>query len=106
MTVHIHKDFIYSDDEPGEQGDAGYVLDRMPMYGVERMMGIDDSIPSQGKTVEFRLFDDDGVLCYEGVLTDDEECTNQTAALRWGEGNGGCTLIEVKRDGSWVAEIG
>jgi len=58
--------------------------------------------------IDFRLFDDDGELYYEGRLHDDDECLNQSAALKWGEGFAGCTEIQVNRqDGrGWVVEIG
>jgi hypothetical protein len=56
--------------------------------------------------VKFRLYDDDGELYYEGVLEDDDDCENQTAALRWGESMAGCTRITVERDGEYVQEIG
>ena len=85
---------------------------QMPLYGIERAAGLDDSLPALVADVKFRLYDDDDELCYEGVLHDDDECINQQAALRWGESNAGCTTIKVwktlppTRGFAWVQEIG
>ena len=89
----------------GETGSVGRVIDEMPLYGMERLMGVSPQIPIASETVRFRMFDDDGELYYEGELDDDADCENQSAALRWGETMGGCTLIEVMRNGTWTAEI-
>ena len=58
--------------------------------------------------IDFQMFDDDGELYYAGRLHDDEECINQLNALKYGEGDAGCTTIKVNRqDGKgWVQEIG
>jgi hypothetical protein len=89
-----------------DRAEGNFTLDVMPLYGMERVMGMDDAIPNDGPTVEFKLYDDDGGYCYGGVLTDDDECLNQSAALRWGESDYGATVIKVKRDGKWIVEIG
>lgn len=81
-------------------------IGQMPRYGIERAMGEDDSLPRVSKCVDFRMYDDDGELYYEGLLDDDDECVNQIAALRFGEADAGCTTIRVKRNGEWVQEIG
>lgn len=79
----------------------------MPQYGIERAMGLDDSIPNEGPLVQFRLYDDDGEFCYGGVLTDDDEADNQIAALRFGEADVGATRIKVLRPGKgFVEEVG
>lgn len=83
----------------------------MPLYGLEKAMGNfgeDDVLPTarDKPPVEFRMYDDDGELYYEGVVDDDDECINQSAALRFGEADAGCTTIKVKRDGEWKQEIG
>ena len=57
-------------------------------------------------TTKFRLFDDDGELCYSGILTDDDDAAAQTYALQWGAYDSGCTTIKVLRDGVWVQDIG
>jgi hypothetical protein len=86
---------------------APILVSRMPLYGVERAMGVDDRLPDSRKpVVNFRLYDDDGELMYEGFCDDDDECENQSAALRWGETMAGCTRIDVKRDDKWIGEIG
>lgn len=94
-----------------EHPDSGYIeIDVMPLYGIERAMGLPDALPNaaecDGKTVQFKLYDDDGEYCYGGVLDDDDECLNQSAALRWGETDYGATEIRVLRDGKYIAEIG
>jgi hypothetical protein len=93
-----------------EHPDNGYIeVDQMPLYGVERAMGVDAALPGaaecDGRTATFKLYDDDGEYCYGGVLDDDEECLNQVAALRYGESDYGATRIEVRREGKWIQEI-
>jgi hypothetical protein len=109
----ITKDHI-AEVERGDKSREGMVFDRMPQYGMERAMGLDDRLPEETTadarveygTVPFRLYDDDGELHYEGELHDDPECINQMAALRFGESDTGCTRIEVRRGPEWVQEIG
>lgn len=79
---------------------------KMPLYGIERAAGVDDALPANGNVISFRLYDDDDNLVLSGNLDDDEECTNQTAALRYGESYAGATRIDVQRDGEWCTEIG
>lgn len=61
--------------------------------------------------VRFRLYDDDGILYYEGVLDDDDQALNQMDVLKWGANHAGCTTIKVYRpvgNGTtfgWVQEI-
>lgn len=82
-------------------------IDETPLYGMERVLGIDPALPAFGLPfVRFQLFDDDGELYYSGALSDDDECENQSAALRWGEAMAGCTTIKVERQGKYVQEIG
>lgn len=77
-----------------------------PQYVAERILGIDPTLPAFGLPfVRFQLFDDDGELYYSGALSDDDECENQLAALRWGETMAGCTTIKVERNGEFVQEI-
>lgn len=97
----IRKDHIGTVAQDGELS-----VTRMPLYGIERAAGLDDRLPTAETSVKFRLYDDDGELYYEGVLEDDDDCENQTAALRWGESMAGCTRITVERDGEYVQEIG
>lgn len=105
MSFTITHDHI--DGGPGDEGDRpAFTIHAMPLYGVERALGEDDKLPGATKALPFKLYDDDGELYFEGVLDDDDECVNQTAALRWGESDAGCTTIKVKRDGEWVQEIG
>lgn len=103
MTVIIDKDFIVDEDEFDR---TGTTLEETPQYGIEKVFGIDPAIPAADNLVKFRLFDDDGELYYEGRLTDDDECENQSAALRFGEADAGCTTILVERNGEWTQEIG
>jgi len=90
-----------------EQQAVDITIDEMPLYGIERLLNMHDgTIPTDGPEVNFRLYDDDGELMASGVLTNDDECENQSAALRYGESMWGCTRIEVQLDGKWVQEIG
>lgn len=84
---------------------------RIPV--VAAMIGLEsEELPSHAEDgtelplVRFRLKDDDGEVYFGGELHDDDECLNQSAALSYGEGDAGCTTIEVKRDNEWVLEIG
>lgn len=77
----------------------------MPLYGIERAMGIDPALPETHDRIAFKLYDDDGNFVYGGNLHDDPECENQSAALRYGEADEGATTIKVKRNGAWVQEI-
>lgn len=107
--IVIDKDHIF--DGEG-QTRAGVTIDTMPQYIIERILGEgEQTLPDaldvgEGKLVRFRLYDDDGELYYEGRLHDDDECVNQSAALRFGESDAGCTTIKVLRDGEWKQEIG
>lgn len=65
-----------------------------------------EPLPFCDNKVDFQLYDDDGELYYEGTCDDDDECENQSAALKWAEGDAGCTTIKVKRGDEWVQEIG
>lgn len=81
-------------------------IHRMPLYGIERVLGMDDELPAFGLPfVEFKLYDDDDNLLYKGALSDDDEAVNQSAALRWGETMAGATTILVRRNGKFVQEI-
>lgn len=84
---------------------SGRTLRSMPLYGIERALGEDDTLPSEGPATVFRLLDDDGERTHFGTLDNDDECLNQTAALRYGESDAGATVIEVRVDGKWTQEI-
>ena len=93
--------YDHFDERPCE-----YVIESLPQYGMERLVGMDDSIPNGNlPTVKFKMFDDDGGLMCSGELDDDPDCANQSAALRWGESMYGCTVIKVERDRKFVQEI-
>ncbi len=82
-------------------------VDTMPLYGIEKMMGVDDTLPAaHADLIKFKAYDDDGGLMAEGLLHDDDEASNQSAALRFAEAEWGCTTIKVLRDGGWTQEIG
>lgn len=49
----------------------------------------------------FRLFDDDGVLCYEGVSNDSESEAGFDPLDDYGTPNVGCTYIQYLRGGKW-----
>lgn len=87
-----------------ESGDVRTV-ESSPLYGIERAMGETGEIPHDGPMVRFKLYDDDDNFVYGGELTDDDECLNQMAALRYGEADEGATIIKVERRGVFVQEI-
>ena len=102
--------FKITTDHTWEEGDetnaAGRVVENMPLYGMERVMGVDDSLPEAENLIPFRLYDDDGELMLSGQLHDDPDCINQSAALRYGESYAGCTYILVKRNTAWLQDVG
>jgi len=110
MAWGITKDHIA---EPGEQSRVGLHEEYARIPAVAVAIGMESpELPPQPDeklaVIDFQMFDDDGELYYEGRLHDDDECLNQSAALKWGEGDAGCTTIKVNRhDGKgWVQEIG
>lgn len=61
----------------------------------------------EGPVTQFRLYDDDGELYYEGVFGDNkEEEVDYEAVLNYGTWDAGCTTLKVKRGRRWVQEIG
>ena len=108
MSWAILHDYIYVKGE--ETPAVGISEEHMRIPAIAVTLGY-ESPPLPGKplkAIDFRLYDDDGELYYGGRLHDDDECENQSAALKWGEGFAGCTTIKVNRqDGKgWVQEIG
>jgi hypothetical protein len=103
MTITITRDLICDGDD---DSCVGTRIEEMPLYGIERIIGIDPTIPTGTAKVAFRLYDGDEKLYYEGELDDDPDAANQSAALRWGETMAGCATIRVKRGRKWMAEIG
>lgn len=99
----ITKDHVAQD---GDRNREGMAFNNMPQYGMERAAGLDDTLPRGFTCLPFQLWDEDGELHYEGVLSDDPDATNQLAALRFGESDTGATIIKVLRDGEWKVEIG
>lgn len=102
MSWKIDRDYL-----PGDTTRVGYGEDheRIPLFAA--VAGIESGpLPVTEETVRFRLLDDDGEVYYGGWLHDDDDCENQFAALRFGEGDAGATEIQVKRNGEWVTEIG
>ena len=100
---------------PDEKSRVGYSEEHMRIPVEAVVLGAESpKLPDtddKGKklpVIDFQMFDDDGELYYTGRLHDDDECLNQEAALKYGEADAGCTLIQVNRqDGKgWVTEIG
>ena len=66
-------------------------------YG--RGRGHDDGKPGR----QFRLYDDDGNLYFEGVVWDDGYEETVFAPLYWGANDSGCTEMRTKdAKGAWV----
>ncbi len=83
-----------------------YVLPSMPLYGIERAGGVDDTLATEGDPYPFLCLDDDGNLTHAGWLVNDEDCTNQSAALRYAETDAGATRILIFGPNGWEQEIG
>jgi hypothetical protein len=94
MTWKIDHDYLNTDPK----GSQFYIPSRVGTCGSTNLTEVKE-------TVRFRLLDDDGEVYYGGWLHDDGECLNQESALSYGMHDAGCTVVEVKRDGSWVQEI-
>lgn len=113
MVVVIEKDHI-SEPERGDTPRVGWRIYYHPRSAYEQVVmsviGEEEKQLPDGldgfPAIPFRMYDDDGELYYEGQLSDDPDCANQSAALRFGESDAGCTRIEVLRDGEWKQEIG
>lgn len=91
----ITKDHIKDKDEEGREGVTGEIW---------WDLGGSFDLP-KGPKHRFKMYDDDGILYYEGWLHDDDEGLNQLAALNYGMGDAGCTTIKVFVNGEWVQEI-
>lgn len=100
--ISILKDHV--SDRPNDE--LPIRINETPLYGLERAMGEDPTLTADGPPLPFRMYDDDGELCYEGILNNDDAAANQIAALRWGEAMAGCTRIKIKVNGQWKEEIG
>ena len=110
MTWQITKDHIA---EPGEESRQFTTESHSRIPVLAAAIGLEsERLPVAGDDgrelpkVQFRLYDDDGELYYEGRCHDDDECLNQEAALAYGMNDAGCTTIKVLRDGKWVQDIG
>ena len=86
--------------------DPPYVLPSIPLYGIERIGGVDDSLSDKGDPIPFLTLDDDGGVTHFGWLKNDEDCTNQSAALRYAETDAGATRILILGPNGWEQEIG
>lgn len=105
MAWEITKDLLEGTDSPHSRVGYSEEHERIPVMAA--VIGMQSELlPNTGERIPFRLKDDDGEVYYEGMLHDDNECRNQLSAQKWGEDDAGCTMIEVKRDGKWVLEIG
>ena len=89
-------DYI-SDEEDNENG-----LNAQGTMGPSSMLPPSEWI---NNITPFRLYDDDDILYFEGILNNDPDCASQTAALEWGGSFAGCSIIRVHRCGKWVQEI-
>jgi len=113
MAWGIFHDHIWRPEDGGSSR-VGYSEGHMRIPAIAAAAGYESpELPNTDengralKLIDFRLYDDDGELYYEGRLHDDDECLNQSAALKYGEGDAGCTTIKVKRAGKgWIQEIG
>ena len=53
------------------------------------------------KGTAFRIYDDDGVLCYRGRYHRDPARAGAFAPLDWAQGEVGATRIDYFEDGKW-----
>lgn len=95
-VIRIDRDYL-ADDDGSLSGKtwAGKVIDESP----------------QPERVRWRLKDDDGNVYFGGWLEDAGAKIPDSAdpwlfLVEWGAAYAGCTRVEEKRDGEWVAVIG
>lgn len=105
IVAEITKDHITVLTDPDDESQVGRQFDSEALrqwWG----WGLKEGIPadtyfklaeSNSGKIDFKLYDDDNELYYEGWLIDDDEAIVQQFVLRWAEADSGCTLIEVKR---------
>lgn len=104
VVAQITKDIILIEDDISYEGKQFHIEAMADWWGwgdspaVTDLQGVDKP--------QFRLYDDDGELYYEGWLYNDDQCVVQQFVLEWAKANDGCTTIKVKKDGKWVQEIG
>jgi hypothetical protein len=105
IVARIEHDYLADDDNAsrvGTQWTIGSVQQAVNILGERHSY---ESVTLGGR-VEFQLLDDDENAYYAGWLIDDTECITQIVLLEWGMSDSGTTIIEVKRNGKWVREIG
>lgn len=93
VVVHIDKDYCCEADEDTNR------------VGVERKVP-DNNSRTKGPKVRFRTLSDDREPSFGGWLIDDDASWNQFWMLDFGKTDHGDTMIEVRRDGKWVQDIG
>lgn len=105
IVAQVDKDWINTgehDDIPSRANNVNFEHQEIEqMYG-QGVVEYDDGVTK----VRFRLLDDDEQPYYGGWLLDDSEGYVQMTLLDWGRADAGCTIIEVKKGGLWVREIG
>lgn len=67
--------------------------------------------PLTGKTHSFRLYDDDGILYYTGLvddagIDDDDTDAGLYTAYKWGEWYAGATDLRLFENGKYVSVYG
>jgi hypothetical protein len=67
---------------------------------------VEKSLLDTKEIVKFRLRDEDNEIHYKGLVRDDDDCECQSILSDWGAADTGGFIIEVRRNGEWVMEIG
>ena len=94
ITRDVLCDFYgeHDDSDAGRTGPAGLSADR------ERQLQRQCSLH-----IQFRMYDDDNELYYEGILWDSTNGCHDMAPLHdFGMPNAGCTRIDIFRKGAWI----
>ena len=110
ITRDVLCDFYgeHDDSDAGRTGPAGLSADRERQLQRQcRLAGLDPGKRSDGWTaclhIQFRMYDDDNELYYEGILWDSTNGCHDMAPLHdFGMPNAGCTRIDIFRKGAWI----
>lgn len=107
IVAEITKDHISADNPEYNQEGRTFDYDAMcDWWGWHDLPDIDGWLPKA--QTEFKLYDDDDELYYEGWLLNEDECIVQQFVQKWAESYAGCTTILVYKDAEagYIQEIG
>ena len=112
LVAEITKDYISADNPEFDQTGRKFKSEALRQWWG---WGIREGTPADtyfhlaesnsGRT-EFKLYDDDNELYYEGWLINDDQCIVQQFVLAWAQVDSGCTTVLVQTGDKYIQEIG